>query len=860
MVKRIISFILLFLLFNTLFLSLGIALDPQKKITQYVLDHWNKGNGLPANSINQCLQTRDGFLWLGTSVGLYRFDGVAFDAVGTYPGKEEVTESITTLCEARDSNLWVGTTYSGVRLIKQGKVQIFGNDIGFNEPGIRVILESKDGSIWIGTENGLFVLTKNKKLQSIYFDQNYITALAEDHEGNIWVGLHGSIRIIKQVNPLQYRTLTMKDGLPHYITTTLYCDRKGTIWIGTVYGLLEWNNGPKRLFSNINGLSDFNITAITEDRDGNLWVGTNRGGVNRYSNGRWSALTVFDGLTSNRILSLYEDQEGSLWIGTVEGLNRLKEGSVVPYTVKEGLASELITSIIEGYDKSLYLFSNFTGHIQRIREGKISIYNALVGPTYLARDGSIWIGQTGRLTCFKGNDVMTVYDTKDGLPLKWISAITEDEESIILYIDDIGIHRFKKGKLIPFYTNDSIPYFSDSYVTSFYYQKAESTLWITRADGLVRVKHGISKIFTVKDGLAGNWISSVADDKKGTLWFTSPRDGLTRYRNGVFTKYTAKDGLFTNELYCAVCDDSGDVWLSSPRGIGYLQQRIVEQFDAGTIEKITMRVFTTADGMKSEECFGGSWQPSAWKASDGSLWFSTVKGAVQIHPRKLRTNTIPPNVHIHKVIADGHIYSTFDSLILQPGTDRIEILYSATSYLVPERVRFKYRLEGYDTDWIDAKTRRAAYYTNLPPKDYTFRVIACNNDGVWNTEGASIILSIQPHFYQTTWFLIFVLLTSGCLLYGVYRLRVWQLHEREKELQQRVQEELANVKMLSGLIPICSVCKKIRNDKGYWDQLEAYIQTHSEAKFSHGICPECAASVYGEYYKSVESKQPDKNS
>lgn len=846
--KRLFIYVLMYVTVGT-HLS---ALDPHKKVTQYVLDRWNKGNGLPANSITQCIQTRDGFLWLGTSVGLYRFDGVTFDAIGTYPGKDEITESITTLCETRDSVLWIGTTYSGIRHIQNGQLHFFGEDVGFYESGIRVILESRKGNVWIGTENGLFVLTKENRIINLRFEPNYITALAEDSDGNIWVGLHEGIRIVEQIEPLQVKTLTVKDGLPHYIITSLYCDRNGTMWIGTVNGLLEWKKRPKKVYTNANGLSDYSITAINEDRDGNLWVGTNNGGINRFARGQWSSLSVLDGLTSNRILTIYEDFEGSLWIGTVEGLNRLKDGTAIPYTTKEGLASEAITSVIEGHDKSIYFFSNFTGHIQRMKDGTVTIYSALVGPTYRAHDGSIWIGQTGHLTHFI-NGKMTVYSANHGFPLKWISAITEDSEGLILYIDDIGIHRFRNGKLSPYVTNDKVPYFSPNYVTSLYYQEQEGILWIARADGLIRVKNGEAQTFTTEDGLAGNWISSIADDGKGTLWFTSPRDGLTRYRNGTFTKYNASMGLFTNELYSAVCDDSGDVWLTSPRGIGYLRKSIVEQYDRGEIRMLTMRVFTTADGMKSEECFGGSWQPSCWKASDGSLWFSTVKGAVNIDPKKILTNTTPPNVHILKITADERVYALADTIVLPPGVNRLEILYSATSYLVPERVKFKYRLVGYDDDWVDARTRRSAHYTNLPPGEYVFHVIACNNDGVWNTEGRTQFIILKPHFYQTTWFFILIFIVIASLLYGFYRLRVWQLKEREKELQRRVQEELANVKMLSGLIPICAVCKKIRNDKGYWDQLEAYIQKHSEAKFSHGICPECAAKMYGEYLNPGES-------
>jgi ligand-binding sensor domain-containing protein len=843
-----------------LFITIGVwhsyALDPGKRITQYTLDKWNRTNGLPANSITQCIQTKDGFLWIGTSVGLFRFDGMNFEAIGTYPENENISESITSLCETRDSTLWIGTTYSGIRHFSKGSIKLYGSEIGFVEQGIRAIIESRDGTVWIGTGNGLFVV-KNNKLITINLNPNYITALAEDHLGRIWAGTHEGIRIIESLEPLRITTLNEGNGLPHNVTTAVYCDSKGTMWIGTVNGLLEWNNGKRNIFTASNGLSDYEITSIVEDRNGNLWVGTMSGGLNRYASKQWSHLSVEDGITNNRILSIYEDKEGSLWFGTVEGLNRLKDGSVTTYTTKEGLQTDYISCIIEGRDRSLYFCSNTAGIIQRIKENKISIFQAFVGPVYCARDGSLWTGQTGVLTQLRNNQLI-VYDARNGFPQKWISAITEDEKSLLLYIDDIGLHRFQNGRLTPYVANGGIPYFSSSYVTCLNFIEKDSTLWVGGTDGLTELRHGEARTYTSADGLAGNWVSSFAFDAEGTMWITSPRDGLTRYRNGIFTKYTADKGLFTNELYCAVCDNDNNVWLSSPRGIGYLRKEDADAFDSGKKSTLSMRVFTSVDGMKSEECFGGSWQPSGCKASDGTIWFATVKGAVHINPKALQYNSTPPEVHVVRIVADSASYNPINVIKLPAEADKIEISYTATSYLAPERVLFRYRLEGYDKEWINAKTRRVAYYTNLPPGKYRFRVIACNNDGVWNEEGASIEFYKETHFYQTAWFIIIVVIGLCGIIYGIYRWRVWQLKQREKYLQQRVQEELADVKMLSGLIPICSVCKRIRNDKGYWDQIEAYIQTHSDAKFSHGICPDCAAKMYPQY--SIGKKSDESSS
>jgi hypothetical protein len=396
--------------------------------------------------------------------------------------------------------------------------------------------------------------------------------------------------------------------------------------------------------------------------------------------------------------------------------------------------------------------------------------------------------------------------------------------------------------LKPYLLANGQEYLSTDYVSSFYHDPA-GILWIGTSVGLVKIQNGKSTNFGTADGLADVWVNSFYDDRQGNVWMSSPRGGLTHYRNGKFIAYNTKTGLFTNEICCVLVDDQGDVWLSSPRGIGRINHKAIEDYERGLIDVITSQTFTTADGMRTDECFSG-WQPSAWKAHDGRLWFATVKGAVMIDPKTFKRNEAPPPVYIEQFIADMQTIRLEQSKLLRAGTGKLEFHYTALSYLVPERVFFKYLLEGYDREWVDAGTRRVAFYTNLPPGRYRFRVVACNNDGVWNETGASYSFELAPHFYQTYWFLALIILLIAGAGFGAYRLRVWQLLQREKELKKSIDEALAKIRILGGLIPICANCKKIRDDKGYWDHLEGYIQTHSEAKFSHGICPDCAKKIY----------------
>ncbi len=830
--------------------SATLALDPHKTINQYGHKVWLAQNGFPAHTVNVALQTRDGYLWFGTSAGLFRFDGVRFEEVATNPENEKAPESITALCETRDGSLWLGTAYTGLRQFKDGKKFIYGLKEGFFNTQVRQLHENLDGKLLIGTAIGLYGFSEGK-FYPILLKPNYIPVITEDSIGRLWVGTHEGVRILPSIPPTDTISIMAKDGLPDNVITAIYSDRQQNIWIGTANGLTCWQDGRQTTYTITDGLSDNHVNSIFEDRDSNLWIGT-QNGINRLTKGKWTTYTNADGLTDNNVLSFDEDQEGSLWICTSDGLNQLRDVNITSYTTKDGLANNYISSVIEMPDKSLYFFSDKGANITRIKNGKITRYDISVGPVYLARDGSLWMGQSGVLYHFV-DDQFKRYDAKNGLPKKWISAITEDDKSLIFYADHDGIFRFVDEQVKPFLLKSGQQHPPSEYIVCFYPQQHD-LMWMGTADWLSKIQSGTITNYTTADGLAGDWVSSIYDDQQGGLWFSSPQGGLTRYRNGKFTAYNAKVGLFCDEIYCVLRDDHGDLWLSSPKGIGYVSRKDLDDFEAGRITMINTRVYSTADGMKTDECFG-DWQPAGWKTHDGRLWFATKKGAVLIDPKVLKRNQILPPVLIEKVMVDQQTVPLGQLIRFPANKQKFDFHYAALSFLIPERVLFKYKLEGYDREWVDAGTRRVAYYTNLPYGEYRFRVMACNNDGLWNEAKASFAFYLKPHFYETFWFYGLVLIAVAGIAFGIYRLRVLQLLRKEKELQARVQEALANIKTLGGLIPICANCKKIRNDKGYWDQLEGYIQTHSEAKFSHGLCPECAEKLYPEIFSETETDE-----
>ncbi len=827
--------ILLTLVLGIIFVTTSrvFALDPTKSINQYGHNMWVRQNGLPADAVNAISQTKDGYLWFGTSAGLFRFDGMNFLEMSTNSKNEKTHQTVSTLYESNDSSLWIGTLFDGLKRLKHWTISIYG--IQSQE-----IIEDREGHLIVGTSMGVYKYVDGK-FEPILTNPNYITGLAEDSLGRIWVGTHDGVRIIKIDGPDKIISLKTKDGLPDNVATVVYSDHHSNVWIGTAHGLVRCNNGKLIAFDVKDGLSDNYINAIYEDKDGNLWVGT-RKGLNRFFNSHWMIYTDSDGLTDNNVLSFAEDNEGSFWVGTSNGLNQFKDVSLTTYTTYDGLDNNFVSSVVEVPDGSLYILSVQGRSITRLKNGEINRNsNIPVGPAFASQDGNLWMGQNAVLYRIKNGQIKS-FGAKAGFPKKWILAITEDNKSLIIYSDHAGIFRFINEHLTPYLLKGGKQYPAQEYVT-FFYSQHNNILWVGTPVWLMKIENGDTTKYSSANGMAGDWVSSIYEDHQGTLWISSPKGGLTRYKDGKFVAYNTTIGLFNDEIYCVVGDEQGYFWLSSPKGIGRVNCKELDDYAEGRITSIHSEVYVIADGMKTDECFD-SWQPNGCKTHDGHIWFATKKGAVMIDPNAFRKNEIPPPVFVEQLVVDQRMIPINQSINLEPDADKFEFHYTALSYLVPERVLFKYKLEGYDREWVDAKTRRVAYYTNLPPGKYRFRVMACNNDGLWSQTTADITFNLAPHYYQTYWFYGLMALVFCVIVYGLIRLRLWQHVKKEKELQSRIHEALANIKMLGGLIPICAKCKKIRDDKGYWDQIEKYVQSHSEAKFSHSICPQCLEELY----------------
>jgi hypothetical protein len=363
--------------------------------------------------------------------------------------------------------------------------------------------------------------------------------------------------------------------------------------------------------------------------------------------------------------------------------------------------------------------------------------------------------------------------------------------------------------------------------------------------------------YTVRDGLGSNRVTGIYEDGTGVLWFAT-RGGLTRLKDGRFLNFTTRDGLFYSFVSGMLDDGRGSFWFSCSQGIFRVNKADFGDYADGKIKAVRSVAYGVEAGMLTT-AFGAGLQPNVWKTTDGRLLFCSLKGLVVVDPAHLSSNTYAPPVHIEQVLVNKQARATGRYVEISPGKGEVEIHYTALSYQAPAKVLFKYQLEGFDREWVEAGGRRFAYYTNLPPGSYKFRVIACNNDGVWNETGDTFSFRLKPYFHQTVWFYLLCVLAVTLLVGLVYELRVNQLKARERTLRQRVAEEVAKVKVLHGLLPVCASCKKVRDDRGYWSQLETYLKEHSDTEITHGICPECMKKLYPDYADAVlgAESEPD---
>ncbi|HJQ26932.1 MAG TPA: two-component regulator propeller domain-containing protein [Blastocatellia bacterium] len=751
------------------------ALPLAKPVSRYVHSVWRTDDGLPQNYVVGIIQTRDGYLWLATQEGIARFDGSKFTVFDKRNTEQIKDNNIQTLYEDRDGNLWFGTEGGGVVRYRHGEFFAYTRADGLSSDIVDAIYQDHEGNLWVGTLEGLSrykdgVFTNYHTGDGLA--NNTVLAIYEDREGRLWVGTERGLTWFRDGRS---RTYTTKDGLADDLVRSICEDHEGALWFGTRKGLSRMQGEKFTTYSTQQGMANNSVLAICEDSDQTLWVGTDGGGLCRREGARFTSYSKKDGLSDDSVAALFEDREGNLWIGTYGGgLNRLKDGRFTAYTAANGLSADMARAITEDREGDLWIGTR--NGLNRFKQGRFSAYTTqqgLADNSVLSlcggSGGVLWVGTRSGLNRFKDGR-FTTYTTRNGLSDDTVLSIVEDRDNSLWVGTAAGLNRMKDGRFTAYRSKDGLS--NDSILSL--YQDHEGALWVgTDGGGLNRFKDGRFSAYTTQDGLTNNVVLSLYEDAEQTLW-VGTAGGLNRFKDGRVTGYTIKDGLFDDTVYQILEDRRGNLWMSCNKGVFRVSKAELAEVAAGQRAAISSISYGTADGMESRECNGG-FQPAGWKTRDGRLWFPTIKGVAVVDPESIKINELIPPVVIEQVIVDQKPVPTGVAARFLPGKSKFEFHFTGLSYLAPEKVQFKYKLEGFDKDWVDAGTRRDAAYTNIPPGHYTFRVLACNNDLVWNEQGAAFDFYLQPYFYQTVWFYALCAFAAALLGWAIYHIRVKQM-------------------------------------------------------------------------------------
>lgn len=799
-------------------------------VRQYRERLWQTDDGLPHNSVLALAQTSDGYIWVGTQQGLARFDGLRFVALDGSAELDFEFESIASLCAARNGALWIGTADRGLFQFKDGQLQRFEKQSALGSDSIKTLLETRDGALWIGATNGLLQWNAKRLTRWTTADglaENLIRSIYEDRHGTLWVAAG---------NPALNR---LHDGafVSHPIPKTVYgalrtvsMDQQDNLWVGANSGLTRVKENGTLHFTKVEGLSDNLVSIIHEDREGQLWVGT-YGGLSRIVDGKPIVEYNAEGEPFDPIYAMLEDREGNLWIGSKGGLHQLKPRPITTYTKRHGLTHNAVTSVYEDVSGTMWI-GTWGGGLNWMKDGVIGGYPfAVSAPEFvLAIHGSpsksLWFGADYNLGAGHLRDGnLKMFREGDGFIGSAVKVIHEDRSGNLWIGAGNGLSVFRDGKFIRYTTADGL----SGNTIQVIHEDQRGVLWFGTTEGLTCRQDGEFLRVAMNHGLSQDSIGAIYEDREGNLWVGTHGGGLCRIQNGQsktgheqagagsqqaripghespiasrVSRFTSKEGLFDDVLFEILEDDFGYFWMSCPKGIFRVARSDLERMEKRKIERLNCRAFVKDDGMASAVCTGVA-KPSGWKSRNGQLWFSTTKGVVTVNP-EIKVNSTPPPVLIEEVIADGQDQSLKFNLqsrgaganastlnaehgtwTLQPGRGELEFHYTALSFAAPEKNRFKYKLTGFDRDWVEAGARRVAYYNNLKPGDYTFHVIACNNDGVWNSLGANVKLRLLPRFWQTWWFLGFCGVAAFVAVGGTARYLTKRKMQRELETLER---------------------------------------------------------------------------
>lgn len=751
--------------------SPAIAFSVETPPLSYTQRLWQMQDGLPEQVVQAFAQTADRYLWIATTGGLVRFDGERFQTFNRENTRAFTENNVFCLIVSRDQTLWIGMEGGGLIRYRDGAFQQFSVREGLTNGFVRSIREDSKGRFWVGTDGGLFRL-ENERLRRVD-DNGQIPALAihaiyEDSEGQIWVGGSRLLRISGDTAKEYVLRGETSQNRVKSITET----RDGSIWVGTVSGLQRMARGESSFSAapNVKGT----VRVLRETSDGTLWIGTIGRGLLTYREGQFSRMALPDPLPSNTVLNLYEDIEKNIWIGTQGGMVRLIKTPVRTVPLPDASDSDAET-IYRDTNGDLWVAAV---NLFRVHNGKASAYafpgisGVRVRNVFRDRDGALWVGTEGKGVFRQTARRLVHYSTQEGLVNNFVRAFLQGRNGSVWIATDEGVSRWHDQQIRNYRVSDGLAYFS----TRSLLEDRHGDIWIGTDQGLSRLHGDSFQHDGATDALQNEKIWAMHEDSDGGLWFGTRTGGLYRWRSGTMTHYTTAQGLASNGIYELLEDGNNNLWISGPNGISAVSRKELDEIADHPSRPVALSLYGVSDGLETIQMCGGE-KPAGVLTNQGEVWFPSSKGPVRVSIGSPMPSKTAPVV-IDQVIADGLPIPVTSSISLGPDNAKLEIHYGVVLLRSQERIRFRYMLEKFDKTWSDASPTRVAYYTNVPPGRYQFRVAAFEMNNPEQVASASLELVERPHFYRTSWFLACMVLLLAATVWGAYQFRLGQMRAR----------------------------------------------------------------------------------
>jgi signal transduction histidine kinase/ligand-binding sensor domain-containing protein/ActR/RegA family two-component response regulator len=768
-------------------LHAAYALEPGRPIAQYGYRLWLKQDGLPQNGIRAVVQTPDGYLWIAMRDDLVRFDGVQFTHA-------ELPTGVSGACLYVDrlGRLWVGTIGHGLLLYEDHKfvAQEWKGLVWHDDHlvDVRAIYQDHEGAMWVGTDKGLYRYQNGDNRLLL---PGSIRAIAEDSGQRLWVGTNGGGLLLWQNGT--FSSVKGKQA-SDYIRTIL--PDGDSLWLGTIDGVRLWKNGDFSAPYDQEGLAKEPVSSLYKDKYGYLWVATEHAGLRRISPaGEVARFGNREGLSSDEVTVVTEDREGNLWAGTFSsGLNQLKNAAFQSLSVHEGLSGAFVRAIVGDRQGDIWIATQANG-LDRLHQGKVTVYGAEQGLSsdqvralFVDHDDSVWVGTEGKgLNHWQRNGKISIFTKAQGLANDFVRSLWRDPDGALWIGTDGGISKYRDGKFTNFGVNDGLAGKSIFAILP----GRNGVVWIATDGGLSLLQDGQFSNVTQQDKLPKFAVRSLYEDRDGVLWMGTRNSGLIRLQAGKATTYGRAVGVPV-DVYSIREDEDENLWLGTNQGILRIKRSLLDDYAAGRLHTLKFDVYGVADGLRNDEC-SSSIQPNVWQAADGSFWFATRDGVAIVDPRRAHPKLQSPSpVVLEQLRIDGNnIPLSAGQLQLPPGRGQLEFHYTAVALTAPERLSFKYQLEGFDRDWIEAGQRRVAFYTNIPPGGYRFRVMVQGDEGWRDT--AQLGLRLWPHYYQSAWFWTAIALSIVAAILAAFRLRARKAAAQERALMAVVEERTAEL-------------------------------------------------------------------